>query len=175
MEPETYTYNQMPSTPMGRLWIAVGPRGLVMVGWEAAEGTFLRQLERLLKDAGRAFSIQRDDASTAQAVQEMEEYLLGQRQQFTVPVDWDILPDFQRQALKATYEIPFGQTSTYGEIASQIGHPGAARAVGRAEATNPLPLILPCHRVVGSDGKLHGYGGPGGLEMKRWLLDLERK
>jgi len=80
---------------------------------------------------------------------------------------------FQLAALKATQSIPYGQTKTYAEIACEIGKPQAARAVGRAEATNPIPLVIPCHRVIGTDGKLHGYGGGKGIETKAWLLALE--
>ena len=82
-----------------------------------------------------------------------------------------MMRSFQREALLATFAIPYGQTSTYGEIAMQIGRLRSARAVGRAEATNPMPLVIPCHRVLGSDGKLRGYGG--GLDIKKWLLRLE--
>jgi methylated-DNA-[protein]-cysteine S-methyltransferase len=76
--------------------------------------------------------------------------------------------------LRITSQIPYGETRTYQEIAVQIGKQHAARAVGRVEATNPIPLIIPCHRVLGSDGTLHGYGGPGGIKLKAWLLDLEK-
>ena len=69
--------------------------------------------------------------------------------------------------------IPYGETRTYGEIAAQIGTPNAPRAVGRANAANPMPLVIPCHRVIGTDGKLHGYGGAGGLKTKQWLLSME--
>jgi methylated-DNA-[protein]-cysteine S-methyltransferase len=88
-------------------------------------------------------------------------------------VDWSLLRPFQQSVLRATYAIPFGETRTYKEIAEQVGHPNAARAVGRAEATNPMPLVLPCHRVIGMDGKLHGYGMAEGLITKAWLLKLE--
>jgi methylated-DNA-[protein]-cysteine S-methyltransferase len=77
--------------------------------------------------------------------------------------------------LHFTVEIPYGQTSTYKVIASLAGNANAARAVGRVEATNPIPIIIPCHRVLGTDGSLHGYGGPGGIKLKAWLLDLERR
>ncbi len=80
---------------------------------------------------------------------------------------------FQIEALQKVYEIEYGRTLTYGDVAKQLDKPGASRAVGRANATNPMPIIVPCHRVLGSDGKLHGYGGPGGLETKAWLLRLE--
>ena len=90
-------------------------------------------------------------------------------------MDWSALgSDFQRSALRAVAAIPYGETRTYGEIAAQIGRPQAPRAVGRANATNPMPLVIPCHRVIGTDGKLHGYGGRGGLKTKQWLLDLEK-
>ncbi len=81
---------------------------------------------------------------------------------------------FQLQVLHLTTHIPYGQTSTYKDIAIQVGKPNAARAVGRVEATNPIPLVIPCHRVLGSDGSLHGYGGPGGIKLKAWLLQLEQ-
>ena len=83
------------------------------------------------------------------------------------------MTSFQLQVLHLTYHIPYGQTSTYKDIAIQVGKPNAARAVGRVEATNPIPLVIPCHRVLGSDGSLHGYGGPGGIKLKAWLLQLE--
>jgi O-6-methylguanine DNA methyltransferase len=76
--------------------------------------------------------------------------------------------------LHLTTQIPYGQTSTYKKIAFQLKRPNASRAVGRVEATNPIPLVIPCHRVLGSDGSLHGYGGPGGIKLKAWLLELEK-
>jgi len=89
-------------------------------------------------------------------------------------VDWSNFSPFQLAALKATMKIPYGQVRTYSDIAAQIGRgPGAARAIGRAEATNPIPIVIPCHRVVGSDGDLRGYGAPGGKDTKAWLLRLE--
>ena len=173
MQTELYSYDQLSASPFGRLWTAVGPNGLVAVGWESEEQAFRHKLSTLLISASRSFEILRDASRTRQASQELSEYFAKQRREFEIAIDWEVLPGFQRQALQATFAIPYGQVRSYGEIARQIGHPGAARAVGRAEATNPMPLVLPCHRVVGSDGKLHGYAGPGGLEMKRWLLKLE--
>lgn len=100
-------------------------------------------------------------------------YFDGSRRQFDVAIDWSAFTPFQEQVLRLVSEIKYGQTSTYQDIARQLGKPGAARAVGRANATNPIPIIIPCHRVLGADGGLQGYGGPGGVETKAWLLRLE--
>lgn len=80
---------------------------------------------------------------------------------------------FQQEALQVVSEIDYGRTRTYGDIARQLGKPKAVRAVGRANATNPMPIIIPCHRVLGADGRLHGFSAPGGVETKAWLLRLE--
>jgi methylated-DNA-[protein]-cysteine S-methyltransferase len=101
------------------------------------------------------------------------QYLSAQRRDFTFAVDWSILRPFQRTVLEAVFAIPYGETCTYAEIAARIGRPNTYRAVGRANATNPMPLVIPCHRVIGMDGKLHGYGGGDGLPTKEWLLQLE--
>ncbi|MCC7117176.1 MAG: methylated-DNA--[protein]-cysteine S-methyltransferase [Anaerolineales bacterium] len=105
--------------------------------------------------------------------QAVREYLQGKRRPFDLPIEWAALTPFQQKALRAVYKIPYGETRTYQEIAIAIGHPHAPRAVGRANATNPMPLVIPCHRVLGTDGKLHGYGGGTGLPTKAWLLKLE--
>ena len=116
-----------------------------------------------------------DQSRTAEPLRQLEEYLAGKRRQFDLPLDLSTLTKFQQQVLSRTYEIPYGRTSTYKDIAIQVGKMNAARAVGRVEATNPIPLVIPCHRVLGSDGSLHGYGGPGGIKLKAWLLNLEQQ
>jgi len=112
-----------------------------------------------------------DDARFDRVVTQLTEYFAGRRTDF----DLDLRPDggspFERRVWAALLEIPYGETASYGEIAARIGHPGKARAVGRANGRNPIAIVCPCHRVIGSDGSLTGYGG--GLENKRTLLDLE--
>jgi methylated-DNA-[protein]-cysteine S-methyltransferase len=130
---------------------------------------------QILKHRAPGAAIQREDARTKSAVQQIDEYFQGKRTAFDLEIDLSGIPAFHQEALKVTLAVPYGQTITYAEIAAAIGRPGAARAVGRAEATNPIPLVIPCHRVVGSDGKLHGYGGPGGISLKAKLLEMERE
>jgi methylated-DNA-[protein]-cysteine S-methyltransferase len=107
----------------------------------------------------------------AQAIQELEEYFAGERASFDVPLASNGSP-FDRAVWEQLAAIPYGETRSYGQIARDIGRPDRARAVGAANARNPVPIIVPCHRVVGSDGSLTGYGG--GLAMKEALLALER-
>lgn len=110
----------------------------------------------------------RKDATPFNAAREqLEAYFEGRLQLFDLPVE-PAGTDFQRQVWQALREIPFGYTQGYGELAARIGRPGAARAVGMANGRNPIPIIIPCHRVIGADGSLTGYGG--GIERKRWLL-----
>jgi methylated-DNA-[protein]-cysteine S-methyltransferase len=166
------------STPIGPLWIAVNGRGeLARIEFGGTLTAFSEAVEAYVRKHTTGESqIQclPDAKRTAEINRQLCEYLVGTRREFTFPIAWSWMPTFQRLALQATYAIPYGQITTYQAVAAQIGHPRAARAVGRAEATNPIPLVIPCHRVLGSDGKLHGYGGPGGIQLKEWLLKLER-
>ena len=107
------------------------------------------------------------------AIIQISEYLKGKQRDFDLPIDWSMMTPFQEQVLRTTDSIPYGVVSTYSEIARKVGKPSAARAVGSAEAANPVPIVIACHRVIGSDGKLHGYGGRGGITTKAWLLKLE--
>jgi methylated-DNA-[protein]-cysteine S-methyltransferase len=102
---------------------------------------------------------------------ELDEYFAGTRRRFTVPVAPRGTP-FQLRVWSALQAIPYGQTTSYGAIAAQVGSPTAVRAVGAANGANPIPIIIPCHRVIGANGSLTGFGG--GLDRKRFLLDLER-
>lgn len=107
---------------------------------------------------------------TAHAARELREYAAGERRDFTVPLSIQGTP-FQRSVWKALQTIPYGETRSYKDIAAQLGNPAAVRAVGHANNRNPLPLLIPCHRVIGSDGNLVGYAG--GLPLKESLLALE--
>lgn len=105
------------------------------------------------------------------AARELDEYFRGERREFTTPLAPEGT-DFQRAAWKALTTIPYGETRSYGEQAARIGRPKAVRAIGAANGRNPLPIFLPCHRVIGANGSLTGFGG--GLDKKEWLLRLEQ-
>jgi methylated-DNA-[protein]-cysteine S-methyltransferase len=155
-------------TPIGKLWLAVSDLGLVAIECNLSQSEFETYLKKRFKRTV-AHAPDRIRESAGQLI----EYLFGRQQVFTFAIDWTVLRPFQQAVLQATYEIPYGETSTYKAIAERIGRPRAARAVGRAEATNPMPLVLPCHRVIGVDGKLHGYGLGEGVRTKEWLLKME--
>jgi methylated-DNA-[protein]-cysteine S-methyltransferase len=157
------------SSPLGPVWVAVSDVGLVAVEVDTSQEVIEVAARRL----GFGEVIQ-EKGRTAEAVAQIGEYLAGTRTVFDLPIDWSVLRTFQQKALQATCAIPYGESRTYGEIARILGKPRAARAVGRAEATNPMPLVIPCHRVIGADGRLHGYGAGRGLETKAWLLNLEK-
>lgn len=112
----------------------------------------------------------RDDRAFAQARRQLDEYFAGERTRFILPLRMEGT-DFQRAVWRALLDIPYGETMSYGELARSIGRPGASRAVGLANGRNPVSIVVPCHRVIGSSGALTGYGG--GMERKRFLLDLE--
>jgi methylated-DNA-[protein]-cysteine S-methyltransferase len=114
---------------------------------------------------------ERDDDGLAAVVDQLEAYFAGSRETFDVPLDLQGT-DFQRRVWAGLLEIPYGETMSYGELARRVARPGASRAVGLANGRNPVAIIVPCHRVIGADGTLTGYGG--GLDRKVWLLDHER-
>jgi len=158
---------ELNGTPLGDLRLAASDLGLVAVEWADAQPALDAYLARLKRP------IAPDARKIKPYAKELSEYLNGKRTAFTIPIDWTFFTPFQREALQAVYRIPYGETRTYAEIAREINRPRACRAVGRANAMNPMPLVIPCHRVIGADGKLHGYGGGDGLPTKEWLLLLE--
>ena len=150
---------------VGPVWIALSSSGLV--------GLHMRTDEAAMRHHYQDFDVVIDAGRTRPLLEQLEAYFGGDAREFDTPIDWTALTTFQSDVLKLVSAIPYGQTSTYQDIALELGQPGAARAVGRANATNPMPIVNPCHRVLGADGRLHGYGGPGGVETKAWLLKLE--
>lgn len=152
---------------VGQIWFAVNNHGLFAIDFPATQESFFTNF--------RISSGEIKNTEQISAVhQQLTEYLEGNRRKFDLPIDWEQFTDFQKKVLRATYEIPYSQTMTYKQIAYLVGSPKGARAVGRVEATNPLPIVIPCHRVLGSDHTLRGYGAGSGLPTKQWLIDLER-
>jgi methylated-DNA-[protein]-cysteine S-methyltransferase len=155
-------------TPLGEIWAAMSIQGLVAVEFPSSLDGFTMRLNRMGFDP-----VEYDPSAVRLVMDQIEAYLGGWLRTFDLPIDWSVVTPFQRLTLQATVAIPYGQTTTYSEIANRINRPRAARAVGRAQATNPMPLVIPCHRVLGVDGRLHGYGAGEGLATKAWLLGLE--
>jgi len=112
-----------------------------------------------------------DDPRFAPVIAQLREYFAGERTAFELPLRPEGGTAFERRVWTELLSIPYGETASYGEIAARIGHPGKARAVGRANGRNPVAIVCPCHRVIGSDGSLTGFGG--GLDVKRFLLEHE--
>jgi methylated-DNA-[protein]-cysteine S-methyltransferase len=155
---ETFLYNRMEG-PIGEL-LLVGD-GHALRGLFMQEGRTAASVHPEWRPADEPF---------ADVRRQLSEYFDGERAAFDVPLVISGTP-FQRRVWQALRQIPYGETTTYGELARRVGRPSASRAVGLANGRNPIAVIVPCHRVIGSDGSLTGYGG--GLERKRLLLELE--
>ncbi|WP_026910936.1 methylated-DNA--[protein]-cysteine S-methyltransferase [Patulibacter minatonensis] len=158
MSPQRWTTTD---SPVGTITITGSPDGVSGLYMEDH-----RHRPALDEDAVR------DDAAFTQVLAELREYFAGERTTFDVPIAFDRGTPFQRRVWAALVEIPYGETTTYGALAVRLGNPGGSRAVGLANGKNPVSIVVPCHRVVGSTGALTGYGG--GTDRKRFLLDLER-
>lgn len=154
------TYYTYIDSPLCRL--------LVRGDGEFVTGLFMRGH---IGSPGHEASWQASDAPFAAVREQLAEYFAGERQQFDVPLKLVGTP-FQRRVWQALVRIPFGTTITYGQLAQRVGQPTASRAVGHANSRNPVSIIVPCHRVIGADGKLTGYAG--GVDKKQWLLAWER-
>lgn len=156
-------------SPVGTLVLATTERGLVRVAYEDFNGGVDKVLDALAERVSPR--ILEAPARLDDVRRELDEYFAGTRTTFDLPLDWTLTARFGRAILQATAEIPFGRVSTYGAVAAQAGNPKASRAAGRALGANPIPIVVPCHRVVGASGKLTGYAG--GLHRKEALLALE--
>ena len=162
-------YVDMVESPAGPLAFATNDSGALL--WlQLAEGEYAWTVEQELEREG--YAVRRDQGPTAQAREELLEYAAGTRQTFDVPFVL-IGSEWQKAVWRALTVIPFGETRSYAEVAEMAGRPRAARAVGKANATNRLPLVVPCHRVIGANGSLTGFTG--GLHLKTRLLEHEAR
>lgn len=148
-------------SPLGRIDVYAGPGGLISV----------RLLGKSLSRVAEPNPSMGDPAG--QALLQILEYLDGKRRTFDVTIDWSLIKPFQTVVLKQAMLIPYGSWKTYGQVARELGKPAASRAIGGALANNPIPIIIPCHRVAAADGSLTGFSAANGVRSKRWLLELE--
>jgi methylated-DNA-[protein]-cysteine S-methyltransferase len=164
---EDVAYAVEPS-PLGDLLLAITPRGLAKVSYLA-----LYPMDEALAQIAARISprVLEDAAALDEPRRQLDEYFAGRRREFELPLDWSLVQGFGRDVLDRTARIPYGKVATYGEVARDIGRPRASRATGNALGANPIPIVVPCHRVVRSGGVLGNYGG--GPERKARLLELE--
>jgi methylated-DNA-[protein]-cysteine S-methyltransferase len=157
-------------TPVGMLGIVAGERGLVEILLHPMPVLIMQQISERHPQAkeGHCTLLQ-------QAGEQLTAYFRQECRSFDLPIDFSGLSPFTLRVLETLQGIPFGATTSYGDLALLAGSPGAARAVGGVMAANPFPLVIPCHRVLGSGGRLGGYSGGEGLVTKEWLLEFERK
>lgn len=153
------------SSPVGEIWIASSEQGLVKIDFPSSEEHFLTDLRKFtpskpIRDARKFAIIERM----------LEEYFRGEKVSFDIPLDLRGT-EFQKEVWRAIYKIPYGRLSSYSRVAEEIGRPRAVRAVGKAVGANPLPIVIPCHRIIRADGSLGGYGG--GIDLKLYLLSIE--
>jgi methylated-DNA-[protein]-cysteine S-methyltransferase len=165
--PEAFTAPY--DAPIGPLTLVATPAGLVAVSF-GDDGGLADEVERRLARRVVPLPDRLDDVR-----RELDAYFAGELEAFTVSLDWSLSTGFRRAAQQAIARIPYGHTASYADIAAGAGQPGATRAAGSACRTNPIPVVVPCHRVLRSDGSIGGYAGdmPGGLDIKRHLLALE--
>jgi methylated-DNA-[protein]-cysteine S-methyltransferase len=157
---------ELHDSPVGKLFVAVTDRGLCEIHYDADPDA---EAERLARFFGPR--VLRSPRPTDEARRQLDEYFAGTRREFDLPVDLGLAREFARSVLEELGRVPYGELTTYGTLAAKAGRPRAARAVGTVMNRNPVPIVLPCHRVVGSTGSLVGYAG--GLDRKRTLLELE--
>lgn len=157
---------ELSDSPIGELLLAATERGVCRISFDPEPEAELEALSRAY-----GARVLRSPRPLERPRRELDEYFQGRRREFGVDVDLEALPSFQQLVLAELRRVPYGQTATYGGLAAQIGRPRAARAVGGALNRNPVPIVVPCHRIVGASGSLVGYAG--GLARKEKLLALE--
>ena len=155
---------------IGPLLVATHTGKLVAIKFHADECRLPQQLDALTRELRGAYVLERNDRAVAPVARHLRDYLAGKRKDLAIPFDVSWVPGFRRDVLLEVARVPRGATASYAEIARRVGKPAAYRAVGNTMRTNPIPLVIPCHRIVASGG-IGGYGG--GLPMKRQLLTLE--
>ncbi|GAA2411162.1 MULTISPECIES: methylated-DNA--[protein]-cysteine S-methyltransferase [Streptomyces] len=157
---------------IGPLLLAATREGLVSVVFHATDAVRDRAVERLASRLGTEPVEAPGSPLLTEAIRQVEAYFAGERRDFDLPLDWSLISGFNREVLRELASgVPYGTVVGYGDLAGRVGQPGAAQAVGMAMGANPLPVVVPCHRVVESGGGIGGFGG--GLETKRKLLALE--
>jgi methylated-DNA-[protein]-cysteine S-methyltransferase len=157
---------------IGPLLLAASREGLVNVVFHATGAVRDKAVERLAARLGTEPVEAPGSPLLAEAIRQFKAYFAGERRDFDLPLDWSLISGFNREVLRELASgVPYGQVVGYGDLAGRVGQPGAAQAVGMAMGANPLPVVVPCHRVVESGGGIGGFGG--GLETKRRLLALE--
>ena len=161
--------NFFPTKMLGNIGISVSKNGLLRLRMFQKNKDAYLSLNTAYQEGDYIYS----DLETREVLEQVQAYLAHELKTFTLPIDWAGYTDFQRRVLKRTLAIPYGETKSYGEIAAEAGSPKAFRAVGQAEKRNQVPLVIPCHRVIGSDGSLTGYGGKDNTHIKAQLLDFE--
>jgi len=164
---EKIYYASFCSPFLKNVFVASTSKGLCMVDFLTSEKAFLKELKNLFPG-----EIVKDDRKNGKALSQIKRYLMGKLKRFDCSLDLRGTP-FQRKVWTALAKIPYGSTKSYQEIAKSIGHPKACRAVGNANGSNSIPIILPCHRVIESNGGLGGFGH--GVKVKQQLLDFEKR
>jgi methylated-DNA-[protein]-cysteine S-methyltransferase len=159
-------YDVLPDTPVGTLLVGVTDRGVCRISFDPEPEHHLELLARIFGPR-----VLRSSKPVDRVRRELDEYFEGRRQHFDVEPDVRGVPDYYRRVLDELARVEYGRTTTYGTLAALTGNPRAARAVGTVMNRNPIPIVLPCHRVIGASGSLTGYGG--GLDRKEHLLRLE--
>jgi methylated-DNA-[protein]-cysteine S-methyltransferase len=162
-------YDSIEDPRVGHVVFGVSEKGLRIVSF----GRFAGLINVLEHACSHKLEARENPQKTKTIGKQLAEYLNGKRDSFDTNFDIDYLPPFKRKALRAALKIPRGKVITYGQLAKKSGSPKASRAAGQAMATNPIPIAIPCHRVVGSDGYLTGYGAGDGIALKKQLLEME--